>query len=132
MLKTETIVNEFLLQLKNRNLHQLTNLFKNEVKWEIPGNVKEIKWLGRRKTRDEVKEFFELLWASSNAVAAEIHRVIIHDADVIIKGSFTSEMLLTKKSVTSLFFIHMVIIAGQIAEYTLLEDSFAVSESMKN
>lgn len=132
MLGIETIVNEFLTQLKNRNLHQLVNLFKKEVKWEIPGNVKAIKWLGSRKTRDEIKEFFELLWASSSAISAEIHRVIIHNTDVIIKGSFTSEMLLTKKRVTSLFFIHMVIIDGQIAEYTLLEDSYAISESMKN
>ena len=132
MIAMETIVNEFLIQLKNRNLHQLVSLFKNEVKWEVPGNIKDLKWLGKRKNRDEIKEFYQCLWASSSAISAEIHRVIIHEKDVIIKGEFTTEMLPTKKIVTSLFFIHMVITDNQIAEYTLLEDSFAVSESMKN
>lgn len=132
MIRTENIAQEFLSHLKNRNLQSLVSLFHQEVLWEIPGDIHLIKWLGKRKNRNEVEEFYKLLWDSTNAISAAITCIIGQGKDIIIKGSFTSEMCATKKRVTSLFFIHMVVIDGLIAEYTLLEDSFAVSEAMKN
>ena len=39
-------------------------------------------------------------------------------------------MLATERVVTSIFFIHFIVNNGEIIEYTLLEDSYAVSQSL--
>lgn len=132
MSKSKAIVNDFLNHLRTRDLKNLVSLFANDVKWEIPGNTKEIKWLGIRKSKSDVEDFFTMLWKATEPVAAEIHKILFDGNDVVIKGVFTTEMLETERVVTSVFFIHFVVIEGKITEYTLLEDSYAVSQSLLN
>jgi len=125
-----TIVNDFLHYLQYRDLQNLVNIFANDVKWEIPGNEKSIKWLGIRESKLEVEEFFKMLWKETEPVSAEIHKILFDSNDAIIKGVFTTKMLETEKVVTSVFFIHFTVSNGKIVEYTLLEDSYAVSKSL--
>lgn len=132
MKKSRTIVKDFLNYLQKRDLKNLVNLFANDVKWEIPGNTKSIKWLGRRKSKSDVEDFFKTLWKETEPVSAEIHKILVDNYDVVIKGVFTTKMLKTEKVITSVFFIHLVVIEGKIIEYTLLEDSYAVSQSLLN
>ncbi|MGM1430003.1 nuclear transport factor 2 family protein [Sphingobacterium lactis] len=127
---TKTILTSFLTHLQNRDLVNLVNLFADNVKWTIPGNEKEIKWLGSRTMKIEIEDFFKMLWKETEPISAEIHKVLFDNDDVIIKGSFTTKMLATEKKVTSIFFIHFMINDGKITEYTLLEDSYAVSQSL--
>jgi ketosteroid isomerase-like protein len=127
---TRTIVNDFLHYLQYRDLQNLVNIFANDVKWEIPGNEKSIKWLGIRESKLEVEEFFKMLWKETEPVSAEIHKILFDSNDAIIKGVFTTKMLETEKVVTSVFFIHFTVSNGKIVEYTLLEDSYAVSKSL--
>lgn len=130
MSTTRTIVNDFLAYLQKRDLENLLNLFANDVKWEIPGNAKHIKWLGIRKSKSEVKDFFKMLWKATEPVSAEIHKILFDSNDVVIKGVFTTKMLETQTVVTSVFFIHFTVSEGEIIEYTLLEDSYAVSQAL--
>ena len=130
MSTTKTILNNFLTYLQNRDLDNLVNLFADNVKWAIPGNVKDIKWLGTRINRIEIVDFFKMLWKETEPISAEIHKILIENEDVIVKGLFTTKMLATEKVVTSIFFIHFIVNNGKIIEYTLLEDSYAVSQSL--
>lgn len=127
---TKTILTSFLTHLQNRDLVNLVNLFADNIKWTIPGNEKEIKWLGSRTMKIEIEDFFKMLWKETEPISAEIPKVLFDNDDVIIKGSFTTKMLATEKKVTSIFFIHFMINDGKITEYTLLEDSYAVSQSL--
>ena len=127
---TKTILNNFLTHLQNRDLDNLVNLFADNVKWEIPGNCKDIKWLGTRMNKIEIVDFFKMLWKETEPISAEIHKILIENEDVIIKGLFTTKMLATEREVTSIFFIHFIVNNGEIIEYTLLEDSYAVSQSL--
>jgi ketosteroid isomerase-like protein len=130
MSRTKDILSDFLRYLQKRDLQNLVNLFANDVKWDIPGNVKDIKWLGERKNIVEIQDVFQTLWKETEPVSAEIHKILVDKTDVIIKGLFTTKMLATGKIVTSVFFIHFTVMEGKIIEYTLLEDSYAVSQSL--
>lgn len=126
----DIIVKKFLTHLQHRDLKNIMALFADNVKWEIPGNESAIAWLGRRNNQSEVETFFKLLWEATEPVSAEIHKILFDPTDAIVKGVFTTRMLTTGNIVTSVFFIHFVVREGLIVEYTLLEDSYAVSRSL--
>lgn len=131
MSNTKIVLDNFLTSLQKRDLDSMISLYAESVRWEIPGNTADIKWLGKRSNHAEIKEFFQLLWSSTKPLDAQIHRVFIENEEVMIKGVFTTEMLETSKTVTSLFFIHFVVKEDKIVEYTLLEDSYSVSLSLQ-
>lgn len=129
MITPKIMADVFLKCLQNRDLHRLVNLFSADLRWDVPGNT-DIKWLGVRNSRLEIKEFFQLLWSSTEPISAEVYKIFVDESDVVITGSFTTKMLKTKKIVSSIFFIHFVVEQGEIIKYTLLEDSYAVSKSL--
>lgn len=130
MNKIGEFITDFLRYMQERDLNNLVNLFAEEVKWEVPGDTDSLKWLGVRKNKAEIESFFQLLWAETEPLSAEIQKILADKDEAMIKGEFTSKMLRTNKDVTSIFFIHFKLHNMKIVEYTLLEDSFAVSEAV--
>ncbi|WP_185212031.1 MULTISPECIES: nuclear transport factor 2 family protein [Sphingobacterium] len=130
MNKIGEFITDFLRYMQERDLNNLVNLFAEEVKWEVPGDTDSLKWLGVRKNKAEIESFFQLLWAETEPLSAEIQKILADKDEAMIKGEFTSKMLRTNKDVTSIFFIHFKLQNMKIVEYTLLEDSFAVSEAV--
>ncbi|MGX1640813.1 nuclear transport factor 2 family protein [Sphingobacterium sp. NPDC055431] len=130
MNKIGEFITDFLRYMQERDLNNLVNLFAEEVKWEVPGDTDRLKWLGVRKNKAEIESFFQLLWAETEPLSAEIQKILADKDEAMIKGEFTSKMLRTNKDVTSIFFIHFKLQNMKIVEYTLLEDSFAVSEAV--
>ncbi|MGX1754581.1 nuclear transport factor 2 family protein [Sphingobacterium sp. NPDC055346] len=130
MNKIGEFITDFLRYMQERDLNNLVNLFAEEVKWEVPGDTDRLKWLGVRKNKAEIESFFQLLWAETEPLTAEIQKILADKDEAMIKGEFTSKMLRTNKDVTSIFFIHFKLQNMKIVEYTLLEDSFAVSEAV--
>src|SRR5690606_27573237 len=127
--KTREFIKDFLKYMQARDMKNMVNLFAEEVVWEIPGDTKRIKWLGGRTSKAEVEHFFKLLWTETQPISAEIHKKICDQNDVMIKESFTTKMLEINDNVTAIFFIHFKLQNMKIVEYTLLEDSFAVSNA---
>ncbi len=123
--------NTFLGYLQERDLKNLVALFADEFYLDIPGDTMRIKWLGKRTSKPEVEQLFKLLWSAVEPVTAVIHTIMTHEDEVIIKGHFCSKMLGTGKLVNSVFFLYFKVYNHKIVEYTLLEDSYAVSEAMK-
>ena len=130
MNKIGEFITDFLRYMQERDLNNLVNLFAEEVKWEVPGDTDSLKWLGVRKNKAEIESFLQLLWAETEPLSAEIQKILADKDEAMIKGEFTSKMLRTNKDVTSIFFIHFKLQNMKIVEYTLLEDSFAVSEAV--
>jgi len=128
---TTDVVNNFIKYLSTRDLESLVQLFGETIDWFIPGDESRAPWLGRRNTRLEVENFYKLLWSETEPITAEISAIFIIDDKAAITGSFSTKMLRTGRGVTSLFCIQMTVQSGEIIRYTLLEDSYAVSEALK-
>ncbi len=130
--KTKKIIEQFLQHLAGRNLPELLALFSEKIDWYVPGDVEKVPWLGRRKNKEELREFYELLWNSIEPLSAQINNVFIESNAAVISGEFSTKMLETSKIVDSLFFIQITVENDLIIKYRLLEDSYAVSVALTN
>lgn len=126
----QVIIQQFLQSLSERNLTELTHLFSENVDWYIPGDEQKAPWLGVRNNKQEVSEFFELLWKNTEPVSAKIDNIFTDEQNAVITGEFVTKMLETGNIVESLFCIQMGIHNHKIIRYRLLEDSWAVSRSL--
>lgn len=127
---TQSIIQTFFKHLAERNLKELTDLFSDQIDWYIPGDEKKAAWLGRRSNKEEVSEFYKLLWESTEPISVNVDNVFIDNNKAVIAGDFSTRMLRTDKIVNSLFFIQITIQDNQIVKYRLLEDSLAVAQSL--
>lgn len=123
--ETKAVVLQFGQLLATRN-PDVVNIFADEVDWYIQGNQAVAPWLGRRTTKAEVGEFFEMLWAETEPVSAQIDHMLAEGDFAVITGEFATKMLRTGNVVESGFSIHITVRDGLIVRYRLLEDSHAV------
>ena len=128
--QTRNTVDKFLQFLTQRDLKNLVGVFSDDVDWYIPGDQQKASWLGVRNTNREIKEFYELLWRNTEPVAARIENIVIQENIAVIAGEFSTKMLATGKTVSSLFFILITVENNLIVKYRLLEDSYAVSVAL--
>jgi len=124
------VVKDFLKYLGERNLTELTQLFSETVDWYIPGDETKATWLGIRNTRQEVSDFYELLWKNTQPISANIDNIFADEENAVIVGEFSTKMVKTNNILNSLFCIQMRIQNNKIVRYRLLEDSFKVSKSL--
>lgn len=124
------VVRDFLKYLGERNLTELTQLFSETVDWYIPGDETKATWLGIRNTRQEVSDFYELLWKNTQPISANIDNIFADEENAVIVGEFSIKMVKTNNILNSLFCIQMRIQDNKIVRYRLLEDSFKVSKSL--
>lgn len=126
------MLENFLTAIQTRDLDRILALYADEVDWNVPGDTVHVPWSGKRKSRAEIRQFYELLWESTTPVSAQVNLTLPQGNDVVIVGAFQSIMRKTGRHVGSLFCIHMTITGGEIIKYSLLEDSYAVAEAMKS
>lgn len=128
--KTQALVQQFLQYLSERDLEKITNLFSVSIDWDIPGNTQKAPWLGKRNSREDVREFYQLLWKSTEPIAAQVDKFLVEENYAVIIGEFTTRMLATNKIVDSFFCIQITVENNFITKYRLFEDSYAVSEAL--
>ena len=128
---TQKVVNLFLQHLSQRDLKNLIQMFGEDIDWNIPGDKDLAPWLGNRSSRDEVEEFYELLWKNTVPKSAKVNNIMVNNSTAIVSGEFSTIMLKTNKVVDSMFFIEISVENSLIVKYRLLEDSYAVSLSLK-
>ena len=122
----QATVNEFLGALATRDLETLVALYAPDVDWEIAGNEKLAPWLGRRSSRAEVREFYELLWASVEPVSIDVEHMLYDGDHCVITGQLSARMLATGRLFDSMFSVHVTVADGMIKRYRLQEDSWAL------
>ncbi len=135
MLQTQTtqtreIIHNFYKALAARELETLTQLFAETIDWDIPGNEELAPWLGKRTKRNEVEEFFKLLWQSIEPISAQIDHILVDDDFAIATGHFSSRMSRTDQIFTSMFSAHFTVKDSQIVRYRLQEDSYGLVEAL--
>lgn len=124
------VVLSYYSALGERNIEKIIEMFPEELDWYVPGDETIAPWLGTRKTCDQVREFFELLWQNTEAVSAMIDHIAVVGNIVISSGNFETRMVKTNKVYKSLFFTEITIVKGLIVKYRLLEDTFGLVRAL--
>lgn len=127
---THQTLQNFLQHLTRRDLDKLVSLFSERVDWSIPGDEAKAPWLGKRRSREEVRQSYRMLWQHTEPLSATIDHIFTDGEHAVITGEFSTRMLPTGKVVDSPFCIRLTIKEGLITRYRLLEDSYAVSQAL--
>lgn len=129
-IQTRNIVQNFYQALASRELETLCGLFSEQVDWYIPGNQSVAPWLGRRESREEIEDFFHLLWQNIEPVHAQIEHILVEGHFAIASGEFSSKMLKTGKLYSSMFSAHFTVENEKIVRYRLQEDSYGLFKTL--
>ncbi|SMD00393.1 nuclear transport factor 2 family protein [Pedobacter nyackensis] len=129
-IQTREIINNFYKALVGKELETITQLFAETIDWDIPGNEELAPWLGKRTKRNEVKDFFKLLWQSIEPISAQIDHILVEDDFAIATGHFSSKMNRSGQVYSSMFSAHFTVKDSQIVRYRLQEDSHALVEAL--
>ncbi|TCC97178.1 nuclear transport factor 2 family protein [Pedobacter hiemivivus] len=129
-IQTREIVHNFYKALSYRELETLAQLFAESIDWDIPGNEELAPWLGKRTKRNEVKEFFKLLWQSVEPISAQIEHILVEDDFAIATGHFSSKMNRSGQIFSSMFSAHFTVRDSLIVRYRLQEDSHGLVEAL--
>ncbi len=123
---TRAVVEAFLQRIAGGELERLAELFAEKIDWYIPGNQAVAPWVGRRGSRDEVRDFYRELAANVEPLRVSVDHLLVEGEIAVIVGEFASRMRATGKVVETPFSIWMTVRDGLIVRYRLLEDSHAV------
>lgn len=129
-IQTREIINNFYKALASKELETLTQLFAETIDWDIPGNEELAPWLGKRTKRNEVKDFFKLLWKSIEPISAQIDHILVEGDFAIATGHFSSKMNRSGQVFSSMFSAHFTVNDSLIVRYRLQEDSHGLVEAM--
>ena len=127
---TQRTLQLFLQYLTQRDGDNLVSFFSETVDWFIPGDEARAPWLGKRGSREEVRQFYHILWGHTEPLSATVDHIFTDGEEAVITGTFSTRMLPAGKVVDSPFSIHLTIKEGLITRYRLLEDSYAVSQAL--
>jgi ketosteroid isomerase-like protein len=126
----EAVVNRFLGALGSRDLDALVACFSPAVDWFIAGNEAVAPWLGRKNGPDEVREFYEQLWAATEPVSFELEHLVYDGDHCVITGQLATRMTATGKVFDSMFSGHLTVTGDTISRYRVQEDSWGLVEAL--
>jgi uncharacterized protein len=125
-------VNAFFDKFKSgASPEELASFFDEKAEMFIPGDLKNVPWIGKRVGRAAIAEHFKLLRENIKPEKLEFTDILSKGNRVVILGYLESRMKKNNKVMKSEFSIDIVVENGLLTRYHLLEDSFEVSGKAK-
>jgi ketosteroid isomerase-like protein len=126
------VVNAFFDIFKNgATPDELAARFDVNADYLIPGDTKNVPWIGHRIGRTAIKESFRLLRENITPEKLVFTDILAKGDRVVVLGYLESRMKKNNKQMKSEFSIDIVVKNGLLTRYHLLEDSFEVSDKAK-
>lgn len=125
---TRDIVNEFYKYTSERNVDGLTQIISEDIIWNLSGNKELAPWLGERKGKGQVREFFSLLNKYTKSREFRINQLFIEGNKAVAIGYLSSEMLVNNQVFESFFIAYFTIENQRISDYLFVEDSWKLVE----
>lgn len=128
--QTRNVVNNFYDIQFGRTEGNLEDLFAEEIDWDIPGNTEKFEWVGKRTKKNEVGDFFKLLYANVKPEKFEIDFIAVKGENATVVGELSSKILKYDKVFTTEFVIIFKVMNGKIVKFHMLEDGYKLNEEM--
>ncbi|MGC0423522.1 nuclear transport factor 2 family protein [Embleya sp. AB8] len=125
---TRAVVEEFFRRAGAGEFGRLSELFAEEVDWNVYG-AEEVPWVGRRTTRAEVADFFDVLRRHLEAEEFAVHRIVVEGEDAIVLGDMRQTVVTTGDLFVSPFAFHLTVHDGLITRYIPYEDSLNLARA---
>ncbi|WP_312400281.1 nuclear transport factor 2 family protein [Sphingobacterium sp.] len=129
---TVQTVEAFYNNLANKDYQANINLFADTVEWRIPGNDKVATWIKDRNSKTEIQDFYRELYENLEGVSFDITGKYYDGNKAVVTGHLVSRILRTGKLFDSYFSVEFTVENGLITKYLMLENSYALIESLKH
>jgi len=110
---------------------EIAVLFITDVRFEVPGDVGALPWIGRKNGRRAASDFFRDVRCLIEQVSFDVQGILVDEDRAVIVGELASRVKLTGKVIESAFAIILNVTDDKITRFQMLEDSFAVSRAAR-
>ncbi|MGW6565992.1 nuclear transport factor 2 family protein [Streptomyces sp. NPDC054975] len=124
---TRSTVDAFFAGIGSGDVESALELLAEPLDWFTPGDTGLIPWMGQRKTRSDVREFFRMAGENMTPEAFEIKHTLVDGDIAVVLGSFQYRVNATGKSFSSEFALELRVTDGLIDRYHMHEDSYAIA-----
>jgi uncharacterized protein len=118
---------EFLSRLSVGDPDDVAAMFHSDLDFSIPGDAGALPWIGRRRGRAAMAEFIRNAPQHVERLRLDVKDVLASETRAAIYGALASRSLKTGRVVEQDFVFILTLHAGEVREFEMLEDSFAVS-----
>jgi uncharacterized protein len=130
--RVKAAVTEYFRRLSTGDRDKVVELFADDVRWDIPGATEFVPWLGPRRNRAEVREFFDQLDKGLIPDRFDMERVLADGPHAVAVGRLRGTIRATGKVIDSAFTIQFEVDDdGLISKYLLLEDSWHIANAVR-
>ena len=103
--------------------------FADDVDWYIPGDVDTVPWIGRKRGRAGVAEFYRQLQELVVAERFEIRTIVSEGERCVVLGDLVTVVRATGRRIESEFAFDIEVRDGLITRYHMFEDTWAVARA---
>lgn len=128
--ETRTIVEDFYNKTALGDVNGIVGLMSDDVEWEIPGNEDLASWVGFKKGKSGVNEFYTLLNENTKNLIFRVDKLFVDGEQAVAIGYVSTIMLKTNKVFNSYFMAHFTVSDKQITKYFFAEDSFRLTKAL--
>ncbi|MFJ4098072.1 nuclear transport factor 2 family protein [Amycolatopsis japonica] len=129
--RTKATLGEFFRRMSTGDTDGATELFADDVAWNIPGAKDLVPWIGPRRNRAEIREFYDLLDKGLVKDRFDVERVLVDGPHAVAVGRLRSTIRSTGKVIQTAFSLEFEVDGdGRITKYLMLEDSWHVANAV--
>lgn len=126
------VINRWFSRFKaGASAEELASFWAEDAVMWIPGDTKNIPWVGKRVGRADIAAHYKVLWKNIKSESLVISDMLSKGNRVVVLGHLKSTYLGNNKLIDSDFSMNIIVENGQIKSYYFLEDSFEVAEKVK-
>lgn len=127
-----TIAKKLLTSLaEHKDPHVIGCMFAENLRFEIQGDTGVLPWVGEKTGRQSVIDFFREVPLLTETVKFEVEDIFGSAERAVIVGELATRIKSPGTVFKTQFAIILTISDGLIARYQMLEDSFALSRSVR-
>ena len=110
---------------------ELAEHFHEDIDWFIPGDKRVVPWIGRKRGRTGVAEFFQQLRALTVPVEFTIRHIVAEGSRAVVLGHLVTDVVSSGRRIDSDFAFDIKVAGGLITRYHMFEDTWAVAEAFR-
>lgn len=124
---TRRTIHDFFARLAHGE--PVNGMFAEAVDHYVPG-AETVPWTGRRSTRAEVNEFFDLLGEHLQPRSFELSQLLVQGTDAVALGQFAYTVRSNGRPFEGQFALHLTVTNGLLTRYHMYEDSHALEQAL--
>ncbi|WP_158684941.1 nuclear transport factor 2 family protein [Streptomyces sp. LaPpAH-108] len=126
-----TVAEEFWAKLQSGDREGVLAMLPDTLDWFVPGNPELVPWAGRRTSKQEIRQFLEMLGGTMKPEVNKVEQVISEGPHTVVTGYFEHRCRATGKVFASPYALRLTVKGGLVTNYDIYEDTQALVDALR-